>query len=584
MNREIKDRVAELGISAALIACLAAPAGRAQTPPIASGCTQSASMEFGLNSSTPVAVVQLAINVSATTPTLVIDNQGPAFCVGKRRTPRTGWAWHLDVPPGSNAQLANTSTLNVSFTPDKPGPYTVHLNGCGKSTCTVKLVTDFVNGKPSLEDVDISNPDHHMGFDVVETAQVPPGIRPPPGPTPAGQSSTDPQHFDSARSFCGNKVLLGLGQNPEWFTTTTWETPAPKLELVEGRVYDSIVSRIDTPFGHYDNDADVKAEVDPWLRRLLMDDHASDKGSFGLPFGGIEIEWEWPQWLEGFRPLTGDRISALGYHVIDCGHEINTEIHPPIAVAVHRPLPVLLPSSVSLEKGKPPVPIGSNIYVPGIITDILVNLNAGEALDCAGDSLRQSKLVNVTIAGHQVQASPCVPQADRTGVPFTFNVYLPVNPQRIVNSLTHSNPPVPALFTQFVDPPEVPAGRRTDIGFSITDTSHLDTDTPYITVSVDISQMRTGQTFAKRLISAWVYPDITGKNYGLIALRLRLDQLEVTDSGDLITSGDWRFWLGYSNSVRPWTRLINCDDCIDQRTYSPSDPFSKQEHSDPAVC
>jgi hypothetical protein len=422
-------------------------------------------------------------------------------------------------------------------------------------------VTDFVNGKPFFDNVDVSDPDRQMVFNVAETAQVPPRIVPPPGPSPAGELPTDPQHFQKAREFCGSPHLQAFGQIPQWFTTTTWETPAPHLELVEGRVYDSFVSRIDGPFGHFDNDADVKVEVDPWLRRLLMDDNASDKGSFGLPFGGMEFEWEWPQWAEAFRPLTGDRISALGYHVIDCAHSINTEIHPPIAVAVHRPLPVLLPKSASLENGKPAVPIGSNIYVPGIVTDIFVNLNGARALDCVNNSLRQSKS----------DSPPCVPQPDHLDRAFEFNVYLPVNPQRIVNSLMHNNPPVPALFTQFVDPPEAPAGIRSDIQFRIVDTTHLDSDTPYFTVSVDISQMRSGETAAKRLISAWVYPDITGRNYGLRALRLRLDQLEVTDTGDTVGSGEWRFWLGYPNAVRPWTRLIKCDGCVDQKTYSPSD-------------
>jgi hypothetical protein len=554
MNIEPKSKAAWIGISAALIACwLMAGARPVQALPV--GCTQSADLEVGLNSSAPVAVVSFPISLSATTPTIVIQSSGPPSCEGAERISSEVWKWTLDAPPGSHSQLANVDTLDVTFNPDKPGKYTVNFNGCGNQ-CTMKLVTKFVNGKAVTGDVRISNPVRQMVFNVAETAQVPPRLVPPPGPSPAGQLATDPQHFGSSQSFCGNKKLLALGFNAEWFTTS----PTPNFELVEGRVYDSIVSRIDTPRGHIDNDADVKVDVDPWLRRLLMDDNASDKGSAGLPFGGMEVEWEWPQWAEGFRPLVGDRISALGYHVIDCGHAINTELHPPIAVAVHRPLPVKLPDFVSLENGKPVVHIGSNIYVPGIITDIFVNLNGADILNCVGDSLRQSTS----------DSPPCVPQPDQPGIPFAFNVYLPVNPQRIVKSVMHNDPPVPALFRQFVDPPEAPGGLISDIQFQIIDDTHLDSDIPYFTVSVDISKMRTGQMASKRLISAWVYPDITGKNYGLRALRLRLDQLQVTDTGD-IRSGDWKLWLGYRNAVRPWTRLINCEDCVDQKTYSFAD-------------
>jgi hypothetical protein len=158
MNVEINNGAAKFALGAVLIAFLTTPASLAQ-PPTASGCTQSASMEFGLNSSSPLAVATFPVSVNATeTPTLVIQNLGPAHSVGKQRTPEKSWAWRLDFPTGSHAQLTNTTTLNVSFTPDKTGPYTVHLNDCGNK-CTIKLVTDFVNGKPFIEDSDISDPE-----------------------------------------------------------------------------------------------------------------------------------------------------------------------------------------------------------------------------------------------------------------------------------------------------------------------------------------------------------------------------------------------------------------------------------------
>src|SRR5262249_32309247 len=45
-----------------------------------------------------------------------------------------------------------------------------------------------------------------------------------------------------------------------------------------------------------------------------------------------------------------------------------------------------------------------------------------------------------------------------------------------------------------------------------------------------------------------------------------------TDTGDDLSSGDWRLWLGYPNADRPWTRLIACTDCMERKTYSAPDP------------
>ena len=562
---------------------LAVQAQAGKTPP--AGCTEAASLVFALTSS-PDPSLGSPVKMHASTPTLVIKNVGDdPHCEGDRRIPEESWIWSLDVPLGSHAQLTNANTLttilDVSFTPDIPGNYTVHLNGCGNQ-CSVTLVTDIVGKKIIKETVDIADAEHRIVINVLP--QVRPHIIPPnqpspltEGPNPHREPATAPEHYEKATDFCGNKALLGIGLRPEWFTTTPSEATDQQLQLVEGRVYDSLVARVDTPRGHLDNDAEADIDVDPWRHRLLIDDHPIDKGKVtdgvSLAEGGMRIEWEWPEWPEGFRPLIGDRISALGYHVIDCGHDINTEIHPPIAVATHRPLPVQLPSFGSVEEGKPSVPIGSNVFVPGIVTDIWVHLRGGDALECVGDSLRVATIKKVAINGSVVSFSPCVPQPDQPQVTFKFHVYLPPNPQQIIKKATGLDRPRPALFTQFVNHPETPAGVRTDVPFQILNQeSHLDDDQPYLTVSVDLSSMRTGETLAKRLISAWVYPDITSNNYGLQAFRLLLKKLEVIDTGDspsAFNSGDWRLWVGYSNAVRPWTRLIT--DSVDEKTYTPPD-------------
>src|SRR5437660_9914379 len=123
---------------------------------------------------------------------------------------------------------------------------------------------DIDKGKRLTDIVDIADPERQIVFNVPEQVQVPPQIIPPQGPSPAGRPPTTPQTYAEATSFCGNKALLGIGLRPEWVTTTPQSAIQTQLQLVEGRVYDSFVARIDTPRGHLDNDADVKIDVDPW--------------------------------------------------------------------------------------------------------------------------------------------------------------------------------------------------------------------------------------------------------------------------------------------------------------------------------
>ena len=559
------------------------PATQAVKPPPEPVCERAFGFEFGLRiASTEFlgsgGVVGVPVQIRASQPTLVITVLKPkgrdCVPVGQLREPQKNFVWRMIVPAGSHSQLDNTTgTLLVSFTPDKTGLYTLSLDACGNG-CTI-------GGVP----VGIDDPgkEQSIVINVVAQAQARPDLVPPPHPSPQGEPPTAPQAYTEAVNFCDPHLLIGLGLTPEWFTTDINETAARRLELAEGRVYESGVSRIDTPRGHLDNDVDVVFDVDPWKHKLIIRniEHTSQPidigksvGGFRLDEGALKAEWEWPEWDEGFRPLIGDRISVLGYHVIDCGHEINTEIHPPVAVAVHRPLPVRLPEVGQLEQGKPPAPIGTNVVVPGIVTDIWVHLRGGDALECLGDSLRQSRVVKVTVGGQTFERVECVPQPNLPDLPgqFTFHVYLPVNPLIRIRKVMKGDPPVPALFTLTVNHPETPAGARTDLALQI-DPSHATgiEDQPYLTVTIDISKMRGGESFAKRLISAWVYPDLSGTNFGLQASRVRLTELRVIDDGDELpgNSGDWRLWVGYPNAQRPWTRLII--NSVDEKTYSPTD-------------
>jgi hypothetical protein len=359
------------------------------------------------------------------------------------------------------------------------------------------------------------------------------------------------------RDRCPGTAGIAAGTAAQWLTMTNFPVGRPVYTRAEGRVYNSKVSRKDHPASHHSNDVNTHVELDPPFRKLLVADTPIDKSAL-LPLGGLEIEWEDREYPEPFRAIAGDRVSAFGFHIIDCGHEKYTEIHPPIAMAVHRPRPIVLPEFVdAFEEGQPGRRrLGTNIVTLGIVTDIWVNFRGGQALDCEEAALHRP-------------GGPCVPQPVANGAIFRFHVYLPINPAtRVANA---NLPPIarPALFTAIEDHPQAGSlGARTDLPIRIV-RKRLDVDAPFLEVEVDLSGVATGERFAKRIRNAWVYPDATGTNFDLRALRARLKHLKVTNDGDFEGDGDWRFWAGFPSLDRPWTRLIDCSGCVEEKTYTP---------------
>ena len=95
------------------------------------------------------------------------------------------------------------------------------------------------------------------------------------------------------------------------------------------------------------------------------------------------------------------------------------------------------------------------------------------------------------------------------------------------------------LFLSVENHPDSTAlGARTDLPVRIIE-RRLDVEAPYVKVEVGLSGLGAGQRFAKRIRAAWVYPDITGDNFLLRAMRVRLKELKVTDDGD-----PFRPWAG----------------------------------------
>jgi hypothetical protein len=495
-------------------------------------------------------------------------------CLKRREKALAKFAWKVEGPDGTAIPVQGANTATITFTPQQVGSHKVTLIGC-PAGCREILTVDFTaTNKPIKEAVQVGPETKTAVVEVAAEAQLAPVFTPPPSPRPlvsdgagglrlAPETQPGLEQYRPARAACSPEELVGTGAVPQWFTTSNFPPSQPLYTLVEGRVYHTLVSRKDHPASHHSNDANSLLEVDPHYQHLLVADTPVDKG-FVLPLGGLEIEWEEKELPESFRTMQGDRLSALGFHVIDCGHDTKaTEIHPPIAVAVHRPRAVTLPEVVAFEKDTPAKPLGRNVVTPGIVTDIWVSLRGGQVLDCGTSALHQPLPV-----GPQLR---CVPQPTAAGARFQFHVFLPVNPATRVKRA--GLPPIarPALFLRVENHPEAAGlGARSDLPVRILE-QRLDVDAPYVKVEVPLAGLGAGQRFAKRIRAAWVYPDITGDNFQLQALRVRLKELTVIDDGDpfLKGDGDWKFWAGLPSLSRPWTRLIDCGGCVEEKTYGP---------------
>src|SRR5206468_13079569 len=105
----------------------------------------------------------------------------------------------------------------------------------------------------------------------------------------------------------------------------------------------------------------------------------------------------------------------------------------------------------------------------------------------------------------------------------------------------------PALYwREFSHPAAQKYGSREDLSLQLVE-QQLDGLTPYLRFSMDLSPLATGDRVARRIEAAWVYPDLSGANWGLQNTSIRLNELKVADTGDF-TSGDWKLWANISGS------------------------------------
>jgi len=438
------------------------------------------------------------------------------------------------VPPGQSAAIANAATLRPRVNFGGPGAYKIRLTSC-PSKCTVRL-----NGKSTM----VGSASRDITINAVTQLAPPPETEPllPPKPLlpPPPTAEKPPPQFNRDQR---DKACQGGGGavDPQWVTAQRFNGP-DDYRLVEGEVDVSKVSRQDSFLNH--DSQDQTWDVEP------------DRPYVGLrqpfPFGHIEMEWETNAMPREVRPTAGDRASTAGFWIFDCGHgPFRTEIHPPVGVGVERPRAVEIPSSFRPAGpnglGSNVVGLGSNVVVPGIVTDLWFNRRSGETTsNCSRTGLHQPS----TGSG----SGACIREPHRLGT-FTFNVYLPRDPQLRARELGLNPPPVP-LFVGIGPTPGLGSG-----GPDPTVAVKRANGATWLEVTVRLNA-NPGMTYARRVSAAWAYPQ--SDNWGARRWNVRLNKIDVGDDaeppGD---DGDWRFFFNTNNRDREWTRVFSCDGCID---------------------
>ena len=443
--------------------------------------------------------------------------------------------WELiSRPSGSTSSLTPSGRWSVSLTPDITGVYTVRFIPCPQG-CVVGRGRFFFPG--------------HF-IDLSLTAQNALAFPPQRDPVLPPQTSTNPDPDLSRLS--ARKCNFGGGVvDPQWVTVNPWRGPLD-YELLEGKVTRSRISRQDNPTNHNSQDMTFHVEPDPPFRRLLQPGQAD-----------LEVEWERNHFPEPFWPTAGDRVSVIGYWIHDCGHDFKTEIHPPVMLAVQRPRPILIPENrlfrfrapVNPRPGEPGGPaasnFGSNVYVPGIVTDIWINQNSGAITSCNGTALHQPSSVG---------PFSCIPKPGGAGPSplnrrFEFNIFVPPDPEILLAENNLETHPIPFLDETLPHPFGAAGGPEPTIEFK------KEGNVVFLKVTIDLSSF-TGAQYARRIVTGWLYP--SPDNWGLRRWKLRLNSLDVHNDGDgrRKGDGDWRFWVNTNNTTQEWTKLFDCGGCV----------------------
>lgn len=473
--------------------------------------------------------------------TVTVSSSNVSVSFRDKTFPVSTYAWTLVEKPAGSAASLGVGATSATLLLDRPGAYRVRYTAC-TTPCKVRVGT--VSGVAPTQ-----------AFDLVIQAKTEFYAPPPADPILPDQTgkATYPTYIPDEDARCDGG---GGFVDPQWVTAKYWNGPAD-YELLEGAVDESHVSGNDNLLNHSSQDWNLQVKPDPAFRRLL---NQSTAGSTGVG-RHIEVEWETNEYPEDLRPLPGDRVSLVGYHILDCGHGDNghyrTEIHPPVLSAVHRPRAILLPPDAKLDLDRDGVAnetVGTNVWVSGVVTDLWVNAYSGEATS------------NESWSGlHQPFDGQPITAPANLRRSYTFNVYLPESPQRLAKAIGKADAkPAPLYFGVRRNPrapSSVPLGPAPRI-VPITEGG-----VTYLRVTLDLTGT-TGTKFAQQIVAGWVYP--SPDNWQLQRYQVGVSSIKIKDNHEWVW-GDWHFGVGTNNTTNEWTKIFDCQGCIrEDTTYSPT--------------
>jgi hypothetical protein len=383
-------------------------------------------------------------------------------------------------------------------------------------------------------------------------------------------TNTPSTPFPNAAAKCGSGIHAGFDSS-QWVTVKPGFNRPVDYKLLEGKVLESHISRKDAPFNHDSFDQNALVRPDPINTYLLSSSGDTEKvGSDRV----MEVEWEYYQFPDNFWPTRGDRISAFGYYIHDCAHGYPTEIHPSVGLAVHRARPIMIDprSEIDFNADGNPDPgmmVGSNVFVPGIVTDIWFNRYGGAALDCGTTSLHDSQWLTANLGGNAIRYQNCLRNPSPINRIFEFSIYLPKSPEAIARSagITANLPHIP-LYKKILN-----LYTRGNTGPDPIITQVTEGDVTYLKVRLDLRSF-SGNEYSRRIVSGWVYP--SPNNWGLGRWHLTINNINVRDDSDsfLKGDGDWRFWINTNNIDHEWTKIFDCDGCVTGKITFGGRPWS----------
>ncbi len=419
----------------------------------------------------------------------------------------------LTPPSGSSATISGGPSNGATFTPDVLGDYVVTIRTCAKH-----CGADYPNVLPATST-----------FRLSAVARLAPSPKTEPVVPLEPHTDRLPIADKSTKCADGGGIV-----DPQWVPVTPFTGPQD-YRLLQGTVNAGRVSRKDSPMNHDSQDANAHVVPDPLYRNLSEPGH-----------NDVEIEWETNHFPEEVRPSVGDRVAIWGFHVLDCGHDFGTEIHPPVGIAVSRARAIEIPQTAKFEGL--PSGVGRGVTVPGIDTIIYFHPNAGEITsNCSSTGLHQAAIMNPKF-GQQAQpkflTGSCIkgPHQIQRPSPYEFDIFLPPNPSQA------GKQPVP-LFVEATAVDGVGASGPAPKISVLPGSLH---------VTLDFSNGDQGD-YRYRIRAAWAYP--SPDNWQAKAFRVKFTKLDVLDDGDGLGrgDGDWRFWINVPSRTKEWTKLFDGD-------------------------